>query len=82
MEEFADALCRFVGQEIVDQDGAYIEGAVRVIDARNHLFMSLSHQSTDEASDIYALADLCRLDDDMNAVPDRYRAMAVARNYF
>ena len=80
--EFARALCRYVAQELRGQDGEYVHGAVKVADARNHLFMPLPHQSTDESVDIYALADLCHVDDDMQTVPDMNRALGVARNYF
>ena len=80
--EFARALCRYVAQELRDQDGEYVRGAVKVADARNHLFMPLPHQGTDESVDIYALADLCHVDDDMQTVPDLNRALGVARNYF
>ncbi len=80
--EFARALCRYVAQELRDQDGEYVRGAVKVADARNQLFRLLPYQTTDEATDIYALADLCRVDEDMQTVPDINRALAVARNYF
>ena len=80
--DFARALCRYVAQELRNQDGEYVRGAVKVADARNHLFMPLPHQGTDESVDIYALADLCHVDDDMQTVPDLNRALGVARNYF
>lgn len=80
--EFARSLCRYVAQELRDQDGEYVRGAVKVADARNHLFMPQPHQGTDESRDIYALADLCHVDEDMQTVPDMNRALCVARNYF
>ena len=80
--EFARALCRYVAHELRDQDGEYVRGAVKVADARNHLFMPQPHQGTDESTDIYALADLCHVDEDMQTVPDMNRALGVARNYF
>lgn len=82
MTEFAEALCQYVAQELRGQDGEYVKGALRVIDARNHCFQTLPHQVTDEASDIYALTDLCHVDEDMRTVPDMNRALGVARNYF
>ncbi len=82
MKAFAEDLCAYVGRRIADQDGAYIKGALRIVDARNHIFMDVPHQSTDEASDVYALADLCHLNEEMQTEPDMYRALAVARNYF
>ncbi len=82
MNDFVDALTRHVTLELEQQDGEYAQGAVHIVDARNHLFRTLPQQPTDEAMDIYALQDLCRVDDDMRTVPDKARAMSIARNYF
>lgn len=81
-QAFARALCRYVAEELRGQDGAYPQGAVRVADARNHLFCTLPTQHTDEAGDVYALSDLCRVDEFMQTLPDMNRALGVARNYF
>ena len=80
--EFARALCRCVAQELRNQDLEYVRGAANVADARNHLFRLLPHQTTDDATDSYALDDLCHVEEDMQTVPDINRALAVARNYF
>ncbi len=85
--DFAQALCRHVSDCLRTQDGAYIRGAVQILDARNHIFRTLPHQQTDEGEDIYALADLCMVsvenaDDEMQTIPDMNRALSVARNYF
>ena len=82
MEDFAEALCQFVWQQLHGQDGEYVKGAVRILDARNHLFTAIDQQMTDEAADIYALRDLCHVDEDMRTVPDMNRALRIARNYF
>lgn len=82
MQEFAEALCQYVTQALWTQDGEYIKGAVRILDARNHLFQTMPHQATDESADIYALSDLCHVNDNMQTVPDMNRALRVARNYF
>jgi len=82
MNEFAEALCQYVARELWSQDGEYIKGAVRILDARNHLFQALPHQATDESADIYALSDLCHVNDEMQTEPDMNRALGVARNYF
>lgn len=82
MRDFAEAPCRFVGRQFIGTDCEYVRGAVQILDARNQLFRLLPHQTTDEATDIYALADLCHVDEDMQTVPDMNRALAVARNYF
>lgn len=80
--DFAEALCHYVAQELRGQDGEYVKGAVQVVDARNHCFRTLPHQITDEAADVYALTDLCMVDEEMHTVPDLNRALGVARNYF
>lgn len=80
--EFASALCRYVAEELRWQDGTYPQGAVQVIDARNHLFRTLPTQHTDEADDIYSLAELCHVDELMQTLPDLNRALSVTRNYF
>lgn len=82
MQEFSKALCQHVARELWNQDGEYIQGAVRILDARNHLFQTLPQQMTDEAADIYALSDLCHVNDDMQTEPDMNRALSVAHNYF
>ena len=64
-QEFVEALCRFVEQELQrDPDPIYSQKAVKIADARNHLFRIVEPARTDEAEDLYALADLCRLDED------------------
>lgn len=82
MQEFAEALCAYVARELWGQDGEYIQGAVRILDARNHLFLSLPHQTTDESVDIYALSDLCHVNENLVTEPDMNRALGIARNYF
>lgn len=82
IREFAQALCQLVARQLQEQDGEYVRGAVKVLDARNHLFRLIEHQTTDEAEDIYSLFDLCRVDEDMQTIPDINRALSVARNYF
>ena len=82
VREFAEALCRHVAQELVGQEGEYVTSAVKIVDARNHLFRTFPEGVTDEAADTYALRDLCHLADDMEIVPDMNRALGVARNFF
>ena len=80
--DFARALCQAVSRELSSQDGEYVRGAIRITDARNHLFTTLPHQDTDEAADVYALLDLCHVNENMQTVPDMNRALSVASNYF
>ena len=67
-----------------EPDGSdYAAGAVRIVDARNHLFMDAGRRDTDEAEDIYALRSLLRPDEDtLELVPDEGRLLAVSLNYF
>jgi len=56
--------------------------ALQIFDARNHLFRSVSNHRTDEEQGIYALRDLCVLDDErMCLVPDAGRCRSVARDF-
>ena len=82
MQEFAEALCQYVARILWTQDGEYIKGAVRILDARNHMFQELPHQQTDESADIYALNDLCHVNENMETESDMNRAIGIARNYF
>ncbi len=82
MEDFARALCAYVQHELEEQDGEYARGAVKVVDARNHLFRTLPQQPTDESEDIFALADLCHVDDDMRTVANYNKALSIAKNFF
>lgn len=83
-QDFVEALCRFVEQELQrDPDPIYSQKAVKIADARNHLFRIVEPARTDEAEDLYALADLCRLDEEtMEAVPNCGRLLRIARNYW
>jgi hypothetical protein len=82
--DFVDALLRYVTEELRRAGGAdYANGSVRIVDARNHLFRPAGKSVTDEELGIYALRDLCRVDEDtLDTVPDAMRLAAVARNYF
>ena len=85
VKDFINALDRYVRSEVAasGMPADYNTEALRVADARNHLFHPAGRRATDESEDIYALRDLCRVDEDtMEVVPDRARMAAVARNYF
>lgn len=84
-EDFVNALCRYVAARLaaIGEPADYCSEALRVVDARNHLFVEAGRRATDEADDTYALRDLCRVDEiTMDLCPDRGRLAAVARNYF
>ncbi len=83
-EDFVKALAAYVRAEIARSgEGAdYCNEAVRIVDARNHLFRPAGRRATDESEDIYALRDLCRVDEDtMEYQVDTGRLRSVARNY-
>lgn len=84
-KDFVDALESYVRAELAasGEPADYNVEAVQVLDARNHLFRNVGRVPTDEAENIYALRDLCRVDEDtMSFVPNRERMVSVARNYF
>lgn len=83
--EFIDALLAYVAAALAAADGAddYCREAVRIVDARNCLFRPAGRRTTDEADDVFALRDLCRLDEDtLELVPDEGRVASIARNFF
>lgn len=85
IRDFVDALERYVLDALRQsgQSADYNVEALCVVDARNHLFRPAGKRPTDEATDVYALRDLCHVDEDtLDVVPDRARLAAVARNYF
>lgn len=84
-EDFVRALHDYVLERLAasGETADYCTEALRVVDARNHLFVPAGRRATDEADDVYALRDLCRPDEDtMELRPDGGRLAAVARNFF
>ncbi len=84
-KDFVAALEAYVSAALAasGEPADYNTDALQVIDARNHLFRAAGSRTTDEAEDVYALRDLCRVDEDtMEMKPDRARMAAVSRNYF
>ena len=83
--EFMDALAAYVG-DMLERDGLADEpgtAALRIVDARNHLFAPAGRHTTDEEEGIYALRDLCRLDEDtLRHVPNRRKLAALAHDIF
>lgn len=83
--DFIDALRAYVAAALAASGAAadYCREAVRVDDARNRLFRPAGRRPTDESEDVYALRDLCRLDEDtLELVPDEGRLASISRNYF
>lgn len=83
--EFVAALLAYVRAALAsaEEPADYCREAVRVVDARNRLFSPAGQQPTDEAENVYALRDLCRVDEDtLELVPDEGRVGSISRNFF
>ncbi len=84
-QDFIEALCSYVEEQLRLSPEApdYNNEAIRIVDARNHLFSNVGRQRTDEERGIYAIRDLCHVDDEtMETVPDPMRFKALAKEYF
>ncbi len=84
-EAFIDALAAYAREALraSGQTADYCTDALRIVSARNHLFAAAGQRPTDESEDVYALRDLCRIDEEtMDYVIDLQRLTAIARNYF
>ena len=85
IKDFVDALESYVKAQLLasGEPADYNVEALEITDARNHLFRPAGKRATDEAENIYALRDLCRVDEtSLDFVPDRQRMEAIARNFF
>lgn len=83
--DFVDALENYVKAElrVSGEPADYNTDAIRIVDARNHLFSNVGRQQTDQELGIYAIRDLCRVDENtLETVPDRMRFQSIAREYF
>lgn len=84
-DEFVNALDSFVRAELrlSMQPADYNNEAVQIVDARNHLFRNVGVCATDEEEDVYAIRELCHVDEDtLDLMPNRMKLQAIARNYF
>lgn len=83
--DFIDALLHYATAQLLHQDRTadYCRGAIKILDARNHLFTFVFVDNTDEENAIYALRDLCRVDPDtLDTMVDRGKIASLARTYF
>lgn len=81
-EDFINALDSYVQAELRStvEPAEYSNESVEIVDARNHLFRNAGRAGTDEEQSIYALRDLCRVDEEtMETVPNRQRLAAIAK---
>lgn len=84
-DDFVDALERYINLQLSTshEPADYNSEAIRIVDARNHLFTNVGREVTDEELNIYAIRDLCHVDDNtLDTVPNRMKLQAIARNYF
>lgn len=84
-EDFIDALESFVKSELRAsmEPADYNNEAIEIIDARNHLFRNVGRMHTDESLNIYAIRDLCHVDEEtLETIPNRMKFKAIAKNYF
>lgn len=84
-EDFVEAMEQFVKAELRAsmEPADYNNEAIEIIDARNHLFRNVGRQATDEELNIYAIRDLCCVDEaTMETIPDRMKFKAIAKGYF
>lgn len=83
--DFVNALESFLKAELraSGEPADYNNEAIRIVDARNHLFVNVGRQQTDQELGIYSIRDLCHVDEEsLETVPDRMRFLSIAREYF
>ena len=81
-ERFVRSLDAFLRAEAGPDGLEYTHDSVLVVDAWNCVFRNVGAKGTDEEHDIYAMASLCHLDDDLNSVPDEKKLHRLAQVYF
>ena len=81
-EGFVSALQYYVNSTIKEQDVEYSQIAIKIVDARNYFFRKEIVGPTDESSDVFALRDMCMLDENMKQIACEYKIRNIARNYF
>lgn len=82
--DFVEALENFIKAELRQstEPAEYNHEAILIADAHNHLFSNVGNNATDEALGIYAIRDLCRVDEfTLETIPDRNRLIRIAREY-
>ncbi len=82
IENFVRALSVFLLREAGEDGLEYTHDSVRIVDAWNCVFQNVGVKGTDEEKDIYAMASLCHLDENLNSVPDEKKLLGLARAYF
>lgn len=83
--DFEIALKRYIIEELrtASEPAEYNKDAIEIVDARNHLFRNVGHAQTDEENNVYAISDLCCVDEEtFHIVPNSMKLKAIARNYW
>lgn len=83
-EDFINALESYVLGELhrTSCPADYNNESLQIVDARNHLFCNVGSVGTDEERAIFALRDLCCINEDsMELVPNRQRLATIAKEY-
>lgn len=84
-DDFVEAFECFVRAEIRASGtlADYNKDAIEIIDARNHLFRNVGIHVTDEENGIYAIRDLCRVNEEtLETIPDRMKFESLAKTFF
>lgn len=83
--DFVVALEWYINEQLrtAIEPAEYNKDAIEIVDARNHLFRNVGHVPTDEERNIYAISDLCCVDENtFDTIPNRMKLKAIARNYW
>ena len=81
-DNFIRSLSAFLISEAGRDGLEYTHDSVHIADAWNCIFRNVGSKGTDEEHDIYAMASLCHLDENLNCVPDEKKLERLARIYF
>lgn len=79
----SEALISFVENEIREQyDVIYSTDCLQIVDARNCIILKLHNMQTDESNDIYAVSDLCYIDEDMRTLPNKEKIIRIVESFW
>jgi hypothetical protein len=83
IEDFVNSITKLIENEInTGEDMTYSQKAIYIADARNHLFRIIDCAATDESENIFAIKELCFIDDEMNMMPDVQHIRLIARKFW
>lgn len=82
IDNFIRSLSAFLISEAGRDGLEYTHDSVYIVDAWNGVFRNVGAKGTDEEHDIYAMASLCHLDEELRSVPDEKKLRRLAKVYF